>query len=140
MRFVLDTNVIVSRYLSPHGRVARIVDLWEQGAFDLLISEVILSEYARVLRYSRLRPIHGLTDAQLAEIDEAFQEFTELVVPDETPAVVEDDPDDDHFLACADSGAADGIVTGDPHLLKLGIYKGISILSPAEFLSRYFPE
>jgi len=139
VRVVLDTNIIVSRYLTPHGRVARIVDLWEQGALDLLTSEVILREYVRVLNYPRLRPVHRLTDAQLVEIEESFREFTELVEPVETPAVVEDDPDDDHFLACADSGGADCLVTGDPHLLKLGSYKGISILSPADFLTRFFP-
>jgi putative PIN family toxin of toxin-antitoxin system len=139
VRVVLDTNVIVSRYLTPHGRVARIVDLWEQGALDLLISEVILREYVRVLNYPRLRPVHRLADAQLVEIEESFREFTERVEPDETPTVVEDDPDDDHFLACADSGGADCLVTGDPHLLKLGTYKGISILSPADFLTRFFP-
>lgn len=139
MRVVLDTNIVVSRFLTPHGRVARIVDLWEQGALDLLTSEVILSEYLRVLNYPRLRPVHRLTDAQLAEIDGALREFTELVEPDETPAVVQEDPDDDHFLACAASGGADCLVTGDPHLLKLGSYSGIPILSPADFLTRFFP-
>lgn len=138
MRIVLDTNIMLSRYLTPHGRVARIVDLWEQGAIDLLTSEAILNEYVRVLNYSRLRQVHRLTDAQLAEIDESFREFTEFVEPRETPAVVKDDPDDDHFLACADCGHADCLVTGDPHLLKLGSYKDIPILSPADFLSRFF--
>ncbi|MDQ3524263.1 MAG: putative toxin-antitoxin system toxin component, PIN family, partial [Chloroflexota bacterium] len=84
MRVVLDTNIIVSRYLTPRGRVARIVDLWEQGALDLLTSEVILREYVRVLNYPRLRPVHRLADAQLVEIEESFREFTELVEPDET--------------------------------------------------------
>lgn len=140
MRVVLDTNIIVSRFLTPHGRVARIIDLWEQGAFDLLTSDVILREYVRVLNYPRLRPVHRLSDAQLTEIEESFREFTELVEPDETPAVVVDDPDDDHFLACADSGRADCLVTGDPHLLKLGSYSGIPILSPADFLARFFSE
>jgi len=139
MRIVLDTNIIVSRYVTPRGRVARIVDLWEQGAFELVTSEVILGEYARVLNYPRLRPIHRLTDAQLAEIDEGFRELTELIEPDESPAVVKEDPDDDHFLACAGSGEADCLVTGDPHLLKLGSYQEIPILSPADFLSRFFP-
>lgn len=138
MRVVLDTNIIVSRFLTPHGRVARIVDLWEQGALDLLTSEVILSEYLRVLNYPRLRPVHRLTDAQLAEIDESVREFTELVEPQETPAVVADNPDDDHFLVCADSGGADCLVTGDPHLLQICLYKGIPILSPADFLTRFF--
>ena len=140
MRVVPDTNIIISRYLTPHGRVARIVDLWEQNAFELIVSEVILSEYDRVLHYPRHRRKHRLTDGQLEEIDEAFREFAEIVVPSETPAVVEDDPDDDHFLACTDSGSADCLVTGDPHLLKLGYYKGIPILSPADFLTRFLLE
>lgn len=140
MRVVLETNVIVSRYLTPHGRVARIVDLWEHNAFEMIVSEVILSEYDRVLHYPRHRRKHGLTDAQLEEIGEAFREFAELVEPGETPAVVTEDLDDDHFLACADSGGADCLVTGDTHLLNLGFYKAIPILPPEDFLSRYFSE
>lgn len=140
MRVVLDTNIIVSRYLTPHGQVARIINLWEQGAFELIASEHILGEYGRVLRYPRLRNVHQLTDTQLAEIDKAFGEFADVVDPAETPAVVQDDPNDDHFLAAAETGAADYIVTGDPHLLKLGSYKGIPILSPAGFLARFFFE
>ncbi len=139
MRVVLDTNVIISRYLTPHGRVARILDLWEQNAFELIISETVLSQYKCVLHYPRHRRKHQLTDAQLVEINEAFWEFAVFVVPNETPTVVKEDPDDDHFLACADSAAADCLVTGDPHLLKLGAYKGIPILPPADFLSRFFP-
>jgi putative PIN family toxin of toxin-antitoxin system len=140
MRVVLDTNVIISSYLTPHGRVARIVTLWEQGAIDVLVSDVILDEYARVLRYPRHRKAHQLTDDQLADIDEAFREFSEYIEPEDTPAVVEEDPDDDHFLACADWGRADCLVSGDPHLLKLDYYKGIPILSPAAFLKQFFSE
>jgi len=73
VRVVLDANIIVSRYLTPHGRVARIIDLWEQGGFDLLTSDVILNEYVRVLNYPRLWPLHHLTDTQLTEIEESFR-------------------------------------------------------------------
>ncbi len=139
MRVVLDTNVIISRYLTPHGRVARIIDLWEANAFDLIVSVAVLSEYDRVLHYPRHRRVHRLTDDQLVDIADAFQEFSVLVVPPATPAVVEEDPDDDHFLAAADAGAVDCLVTGDPHLLGLGEYKNIPVLRPAEFLDRFFP-
>ena len=140
MRVVLDTNVIISRYLTPLGRVARIIGLWEQDAFDLVVSDVILDEYARVLRYPRLRSVHHLTEGQLDEIGLALRSFAEIVTPTETPAVVADDPDDDYFLACAVTGQADCLVTGDPHLLRLGNYETIPILSPADFLGRFFPD
>jgi putative PIN family toxin of toxin-antitoxin system len=136
MRVVLDTNVIISSYLTPQGRVARILNLWEQEAFDLLVSEPILQEYARVLAYPRHRKVHKLNDQSLAEIVDAFRELAEIVDPLVTPAVISDDPDDDHFLACAESGHADYIISGDSHLRALVVYEGIPILSPAEFLSR----
>ena len=85
MRVILDTNVIISRYLTPHGRVARIVDLWAQEAFELVVSEVILREYSRELRYPRHRHPHRLNDLQLAEIEDTFWEFSEMVVPVDTP-------------------------------------------------------
>jgi putative PIN family toxin of toxin-antitoxin system len=140
VRVVLDTNVIISRYLTPHGRVARIVDLWEASAFDLVVSEAILGEYSRVLRYPRHRRVHQLTDLQLLEIDEASREFAEIVIPDQVPAVIEQDPDDHHFLALSAESNADALVTGDPHLLELGSYRGIPMLRPADFLARFFPE
>ena len=46
------------------------------------------------------------------------------------------DPDDDKVLECAVVASATHIVTGDrKHLLPLGSYHGIRIVSPAEFLS-----
>ena len=35
-----------------------------------------------------------------------------------------------------DSGEADAIISGDRDLLGLGVYEGVSILTPAEFLAR----
>lgn len=140
MRVVLDTNVIISRYLTPHGRVARIVDLWEAGAFELVVSETILAEYGRVLNYPRHHRLHQLTDLQLLEVDEAFREYAELVTPDEVPAIIKQDPDDDHFLAASATARADALITGDPHLLELETYEGIPILRPAAFLDQFFPE
>ena len=45
------------------------------------------------------------------------------------------DPDDDKVLECAVVANATHIVSGDrKHLLPLGTYRGIRIVSPAEFL------
>ena len=62
MKVVLDTNIVVSRYLSPLGHPARLLTLWEQGVFELVVSEPILAAYQRVLAYPRIRDRHQMTD------------------------------------------------------------------------------
>jgi putative PIN family toxin of toxin-antitoxin system len=56
----------------------------------------------------------------------------ELVEPIERTAVCRD-PKDDIFLSVALAGRADALVTGDSDLLSLGPFRGIPILTPAEF-------
>ena len=105
-------------------------------------SNVILSKYAEALRYPRLRRLHQCSDAALGEIDAAFQAFTEVITPIDTPAgaVVEEGPDDDRILAAAVTGRVDCIIMGDKHPLTLGSNTGIPMLSPADFLARFFPD
>ena len=46
------------------------------------------------------------------------------------------DPDDDKVIECAVAGGAGYIVTGDhKHLLPIGTYQGIRIVTAAEFLT-----
>lgn len=61
MRAVLEINVIVSALLSPTGSPARILRAWTDGAFDLIVSPMLLDGLARVLAYPKLRP-HITTD------------------------------------------------------------------------------
>jgi hypothetical protein len=49
---------------------------------------------------------------------------------------VPSDPDDNIVIACALEGRADFVVTGDRHLLSMKHYRGISIVSPRQFLNR----
>jgi putative PIN family toxin of toxin-antitoxin system len=44
------------------------------------------------------------------------------------------DPKDDKFLELAVHGRADAIVTGDQDLLTLNPFRGIAILTPADYL------
>ena len=48
--------------------------------------------------------------------------------------VVANDPDDDKVVACAIEGRANYIVTGDRHLLDIGSYKGIYMITVEKFL------
>ena len=60
-----------------------------------------------------------------------------VVSPSMVARVVLADPDDDHVLAAALTGAADLIATGDKRdLLPLGSYQGIPIVTAKAALER----
>ncbi|NCO65593.1 MAG: putative toxin-antitoxin system toxin component, PIN family [Candidatus Aquicultor secundus] len=50
--------------------------------------------------------------------------------------VITEDPSDNMFLVCAVEGKADFIISGDNHLLDVGTYQGIQILTPCEFVKQ----
>lgn len=58
----------------------------------------------------------------------------ELVVPADSGPVVLADPDDDIVLATAVAGDADAIGSGDAHLLGIGEFRGMPIVTPAAAL------
>ena len=126
-RVVLDTNVIVSG-IGWGGTPAAILDAVSDGQLVLVTSAPLLAELRRVLEYPRLaKVIQG--GAQLADLVAASGV---VVAPTRTLTVVSDD-DDNRVLEAAIEGAADYIVSGDTDLLDLGSFRGIPILTPAEF-------
>ena len=136
VRAVLDTNVYVSGTLLSRGVLWEVLEAWRQNEFILVTSEAILAEIERVLRYPRIRRRYSVIAQDVARLMDSLRADA-LVVPGEVEVSrTSDDPDDDKFLACALEAQAECIVTGDPHLLSLGPYHGIAILTPREFLER----
>ncbi len=48
--------------------------------------------------------------------------------------VLADDPDDDKLIECALASGAKVIISGGNHILRLGSYRGIAMMTPADFL------
>jgi uncharacterized protein len=134
LRVVLDTNVLVSAYLVAQGAPAQLRQAFRQGVFALVVTDAVLAEYRRVLNYERIARRHGLSPA---EVDREVDELRQIALVIEEWAAVDAvtaDPDDNVFLACVLAGQAPFLVSGDPHLLRLGSYRGVRILTPAAFL------
>ncbi len=55
MRIVLDTNVLASALISPHGFSHELAERWEAGEFTLVTSAEQREELRRVLAYPRLQ-------------------------------------------------------------------------------------
>ena len=66
MIVVIDTNVLVSGMINPHGPSGRLVDLLRSGTLRLAVDDRILAEYVDVLHRQRLSRYFASTD--LAQI------------------------------------------------------------------------
>jgi uncharacterized protein len=142
VRVVLDANVLVSALIRPEGPPGSIlVRLLRDGAFDLVASPAILNELRCALGYPKVRKYLPESeqdlDIHVEDLDihvEALQAIAIMVAGRLTANIVAADPADDIYVAAAAEGLAEYIVSGDRHLLDLGEYQSIRILTPRKFL------
>jgi putative PIN family toxin of toxin-antitoxin system len=129
MKVVIDTNVFVSSFFGGNPR--RIVDYWFSGKLILCVSRPILKEYFDVLdRFQFDR--EDLFRRLIASFEKGLN--TLFIDSPKEQNWIEDDPEDNKFIACAISLHANHIVSGDPHLKRAGKIEGVEILSPREML------
>ena len=128
MRAVLDTNVLVSALLSPSGTPGRVLEVWYDGTFELIVSPLLLAELERVLTYPRLR-----TRIERGEVSVALAKLTRAAVTPDAPqpAPRTRDPHDDYLVALAEQEGA-VLVSGDRDLLDMET--SVQVMTPAEFL------
>jgi putative PIN family toxin of toxin-antitoxin system len=135
IRAVLDANVIVSAVLTKRGVSWQILEALRSEQFVLVISETILFEWGRVLRYAKVRKLHGLKEKQIAGF---LDDLSHLAIPTagefRLPTTTRD-ASDDRYLECAIEGNAAFLVSGDQDLLVLEQFEGIEIVSPRAFVS-----
>jgi hypothetical protein len=130
---VIDTNVLVSGLLFG-GKTGKIVELWKNRRIQPYMSKAMADELVRVLAYPKFQLTADEIDYLL--YSEILPHF-EVTMTKDGPVVVEDDPQDDMFLRCAEAAETKFVVIGDRHLLSLKAYRKISILTPTQFLVRY---
>src|SRR3989337_1822992 len=133
MRAVLDTNVIVSAVLSPGSPPDAILRASRRGALDMVTSAPLLRELEDVLGRPRIAKRLGWTPEERASFIAALSDFAAIVAPRRKLQVVKADPADNRVLEAAVAGSVDYVVSGDRHLLELGSYEGIPIVTPHRF-------
>ncbi len=132
MRVVFDTNVVVSACFW-RGAPFKCLAAWAEARVTASISPALLTEYQEVFEELRLDyPKRKCVDWVIA-----LQDAAEMVFPIDRATGATPDPFDEIILECADAADADAIVSGDKkHLLPLGHYRQIPILSPVDFLRK----
>jgi|CXWL01.1.fsa_nt_gi putative PIN family toxin of toxin-antitoxin system len=126
---VFDTNVLLSG-IGWKGKPFQCLELARAGIVEALTCQEILDELAEKLPAKLKFSPDAVTDTLI----DLFL-FHRFVTITNRLCVMTADPDDDKVLECAVVGGATHIVSGDRrHVLPLGSYQGISIVSPAQFL------
>jgi uncharacterized protein len=132
MRFVVDTHVLVSGLLSPHGPPGRILDGLVGGELVMVFDDRVLAEYVEVLA----RPRFGFKRRDIEELLDHLRTSGEHLVVSPVGADLPD-PDDLPFLEVAVAGAVDALVTGNLRHYPERLVQGARVVDPSRFLAEW---
>ena len=132
-RVVVDTNVLISAALRPHGPPRAVVDAVRSKNGVLLFSDETFAELRSRFHRRKFeryvgREVRAVWLAQL----KAVSEWVSIA----GAKLGCRDPDDDKLLETALMGEANCLVTGDRDLLVMSPFHGIPVLTPVYFLDR----
>ena len=131
-KVVIDTNVFISAF-GWDGKPEAILNLLEEGTVINSITQEIFEEIKRVVSYPKLK-FSSTLQTKILEFVFSYSRFVNSGNP---VSLINEDPDDNRFIECALSSSALFIISGDPHLLRLGAFESIRIVSPAEFIETH---
>ncbi len=133
LRIVIDTNIVVSAALKPHGLQRTVILLAITKPARLYVSAAICSEYRAVLS----RPEPQIRKGLRQQFLQLIRNRSYLIAPARQIQAATD-PDDNKFLECADSARADYLVTGNVrHFPKF--WKKTKVITSREFIAIVAP-
>lgn len=126
-QWVLDTNVIVSGLLSPHGPPGRLVDTLLARQLQLVLDDRIIAEYREVLA----RPKFRMDSARVAAFL-AILSYQLHVSATARKGLCASDPDNTVFLEVAAASEQRTLVTGNTKHYPAKSRGQVRLLTPAE--------
>jgi putative PIN family toxin of toxin-antitoxin system len=113
-----------------------VIDAAASGKALIIASVPLLDELQGVLSRRKFSGQLAKLNASAADLFDGYAALVRLVAPSAIGAVILADPDDDIVLATAVAGDAEAIVSGDAHLVGIGEFRGIPIVTPAVAVRR----
>lgn len=126
---VFDTNILVSAWFWE-GNESKLIESVEEGFIHGYSSKQLVEELCRTLRY----PKFNLSQDEVESIRNYYLLIFKIVSPKQAINIILEDPSDNMVLECALEAEADYIVSGDHHLLNVGEFRGVKIVTAAELL------
>lgn len=137
MRVVLDTDVVLSGFMSPDGASRQLLVGALDGAFSLLLSTTLLVEYESVLRRSENLARMNATESEVLEVLDALAGCCVPVAFDYRWRPTGSHGDDELVVETAISGSADALVTFNLKDMRHAVSRfGIPALRPGIVLRR----
>jgi len=132
LRVVVDTNIVLVS-LTSRSRWHAVFQALQEGAYTLVVSNEIVSEYAEKIlqKYDRttaenfLRTLLSLPNVEFQEVYYRWN-------------LLKADPDDNKFVDCAIAASADYIVSEDRHFTVLAdiAFPKVAVMRLASFVGQ----
>lgn len=132
MRVVLDTNILVSATMWDNSVSNKLIRVLAEKDIEIFTSYDILEEYKKVLRRD-----FKYEEEDINKIILELLSYMQIIEPTIIIKVVIKDPDDDRIIECAVDSNSDFIISYNKHLLEIGEYKEIKIITPEDFLKLF---
>ena len=129
---VFDTNLLISGILWK-GIPFQLLRWAEKGRLRVYTSLDILAEVYRVLHYTKFEQYIDNQQASPGVFFAKIASLCTIIQVDQVVKGVCSDADDEKFLSCALASKVTVLVSGDKHLLDLGQYRTIRVLTAREF-------
>lgn len=131
MRVVVDTNVFISGVFFG-GKPRVVLESIVRGDITAFASKAIIEEYSETVQ-----DLIGRRQGSLSQ--EAVSSFVASlnIIETRTKVIASRDPDDDKFIECALDASALYIISGDKDLLSLEKYRGVKMITAADFVAQY---
>lgn len=136
VKLVLDTNVLVSAFRSRRGASNALLQMGDEGRFQIVVSTALYLEYREVLSRPEIRDATGHSLEDIDAVLNALATFAIGVdIPFRTrPAM--SDADDEMVLEAAVNGSADAIVTHNVRDFAAARIWKVEVVKPGKMVRR----
>ena len=141
MKITLDSTILVRAFDDTGGLARSLLSTILEGNHLLVLSNEILAETSRVLRYPRMRLRHGMPDSRIYDYVMFLHSVATMVQLDPMLIAPIRDPNDIVVLQTAIIGGAEAICTTDEDFFKAPASAyleslGILVCTDAELIRR----
>jgi predicted nucleic acid-binding protein len=133
---VVDADCFIAGTLAKRGAASDLLNLWQEGAFELVACPHLVEEIRKALLDARIAKRYAIGRDEVDELCRRIRdEALWLPDPAEPPNLVPADPGDDYLVQLGLNAKADALVTRDHHFEGVRV-EGLDIVWPGPMLSR----